>query len=547
MKNLFYTSPKYLQNLKGIKSNASEIDAVATGSLKKTFVFNDSLYQGEQTIVLLGDSLTAKNGSTSGSTANLYTYSSGFFSWANAIIGQKFKVLKNAGIGGQTSTQILRRVDADVIALNPKFCMFLCGMNDGVTGVDTATLKTNIIAIYEKLNTAGIYSFILTNTTTLNYVEKNVQALLINKWMYEYFIDKPNIKIIDINSALINNSSLTGLINTNVVSDNLHQNNNGGLAGGIEIAKYLNNYAVKTIFPVSALDNSYLMPTSKYLNIDPLQLKDLNIDYSGYPELYNADNVTLDTGVNYWENLGNGVFKLNQTTTSNTPFLDTHISLVVGKYYRIECEYNILSGYDIVSDAIGAPLVNGVFFFKSYSTALTFKRNATPSVATLKIISIREISIENHLASYSFENKNMDISISSMDREDTIGKYKQINLLSIGDNSKIKMGFYPYTLPVPDSYVSAYCEVFIKKASDLKNISLGLYINNKKISSCFEVLSDVDIASLDIPKNGLKLILKTPSYLNPTSTTIKQARASLEVSLFNGGSIDMRLGRAVIS
>ena len=42
MKNLFYTSPKYLQNLKGIKSSAGEIDR----SVNKTFnfVFGNSMY-----------------------------------------------------------------------------------------------------------------------------------------------------------------------------------------------------------------------------------------------------------------------------------------------------------------------------------------------------------------------------------------------------------------------------------------------------------------------------------------------------------------------
>ena len=530
--------------LAGMNSSASEIDAVAKNSNEPNFLFDDSIsFYGEQTIVLLGDSLTAKNGST---TSTYYTYSSGFFTWANALTGHKFKILKNAGIGGQTSTQILARVDADVIALAPKYCMFLCGMNDGVTDTNTATLKANIIAIYDKLYAAGIYSYILTNTTTLNYTEKNVQALLINKWLYEYFIDKPLCKIIDINEALINNASLTGLIKENVVSDNLHPSNNGGLIGGIEIAKYLKNYASKTIFPVSALDNSYSMPTSKFLNADPLQLRDLNIDYSTYPELYNVNNVTFDSGAtNYWENLGNGVFKLNQVDSTNTPFLNTNISLTVGKYYRIEFEeYNYISGYSIASDALGTQVIKDAFIFKSYSTMLTFKRTNAPTIASMKIKSVREVDI-NHLSSFSVVASNVSYTCDTKERIDGLGKYKKLNVIA-ESAGRLQMSFYPYVQPIAGAYTTCYCEVFIHSAVNLKGISLSFLVNNVIASSSIGLDDSVDVDNLEIPSTGLKLLLKTPLFLNPAGTVIKQVRAVLTTSLFANGEADISLGRCVI-
>lgn len=58
--------------------------------------------------------------------------------------------LVNRGIGGQTTTQMLERFDADVIALKPKVVVILAGTND-IAGNTGAISLNNIMANIQKM------------------------------------------------------------------------------------------------------------------------------------------------------------------------------------------------------------------------------------------------------------------------------------------------------------------------------------------------------------------------------------------------------------
>lgn len=237
-----------------ISSSATEIDG--------------SINRDAQTIVLLGDSITAGN---TGENI-LFTQTFGQFVWGNALSGHKFDLIYKAGIGGETSSQILARVESDVIAYNPSHCMFLCGMNDSSDNDGTILLKQNIIDIYNKLNNAGIFSFILTNTIRKNSNQKNQQALSVNKWMVEYFVDKPNCEIIDFCSALIDPTSLTAQPRANATRDDLHPSCLGGFLGGKVIAKHLTKYKSKYLLEASSYNDFSINTISKNRLINPLLL-----------------------------------------------------------------------------------------------------------------------------------------------------------------------------------------------------------------------------------------------------------------------------------
>jgi len=72
-----------------------------------------------------------------------------------------------AGISGHKSNQMLERVDRDVIAKKPDWMTLSCGVNDvwhGAAGVPLDKYKTNITAIVDKAQAAGIKVVILTAT-----------------------------------------------------------------------------------------------------------------------------------------------------------------------------------------------------------------------------------------------------------------------------------------------------------------------------------------------------------------------------------------------
>lgn len=183
------------------------------------------------TMVLLGDSITA------GNTDGAYDSSTGFFTWGNALAGAPFTLLNNAGVGGETSTQILARVDADVLAHSPGYCMVLCGTNDADSA--TATLKSNIAAIYNKLSAAGIYTFLQTiPPTPSGTTAKKAQIIAVNRWLVEFCAAKTDAELIDVYSVLVDNSSTTMAAKTNVMRDNVHPSNYGAQLVGQLVAEH---------------------------------------------------------------------------------------------------------------------------------------------------------------------------------------------------------------------------------------------------------------------------------------------------------------------
>jgi len=72
-----------------------------------------------------------------------------------------------AGISGHKSNQMLARLEKDVLSKKPDFMTLSCGVNDvwhGKGGVNLEDYKTNITAIIDKAQAAGVKVMVLTST-----------------------------------------------------------------------------------------------------------------------------------------------------------------------------------------------------------------------------------------------------------------------------------------------------------------------------------------------------------------------------------------------
>lgn len=72
-----------------------------------------------------------------------------------------------AGISGNTSVDMLARVEADVLAKKPTFMTLSCGVNDvlkGAEGVPLEQYRENITTLVEKVQAAGVKPLLLTAT-----------------------------------------------------------------------------------------------------------------------------------------------------------------------------------------------------------------------------------------------------------------------------------------------------------------------------------------------------------------------------------------------
>jgi lysophospholipase L1-like esterase len=112
-----------------------------------------------QKLAFLGDSITNYGFQKPGGYVNL------------VLIGFNTDSLKvtpvPAGVGGNTSKDMLARIDKDVISKKPDWVIISCGVNDvwhAATGVELEPYKVNMTAMVDKCEAAGIKVMLLTAT-----------------------------------------------------------------------------------------------------------------------------------------------------------------------------------------------------------------------------------------------------------------------------------------------------------------------------------------------------------------------------------------------
>ena len=230
----------------GMVDNTSDIDkpiSTATQSILNSRVSPSVV---RNTIVIDGDSITGQNGYNP-SGAYIYAEPGGFFTWANLFLGSRLTLLKNNGIGGENSTQLLARIN-NSIALNPAVIHVLIGTNDVSQTMAASVTMSNILSIYKAINAAGIlcvlgtippraayYGPFVSHTTAVNQYIMNMQAL------YSGLI------VVDYHGALVNPATDTS--RTNMLYDSVHPSVQGAHTMGIALSEALDKFTPKlTVF-----------------------------------------------------------------------------------------------------------------------------------------------------------------------------------------------------------------------------------------------------------------------------------------------------------
>jgi lysophospholipase L1-like esterase len=102
-----------------------------------------NLGSGGANLIAFGDSLTAGYGAQAGED---------YPSRLSALIGAP---VFNAGVSGDTTASALARLDADVLARDPRIVIVGLGGNDFLNGVPIQTTEANLRAIVHKVEGAG--------------------------------------------------------------------------------------------------------------------------------------------------------------------------------------------------------------------------------------------------------------------------------------------------------------------------------------------------------------------------------------------------------
>ncbi len=176
------------------------------------------------TVVVLGDSLTAPIGDPNNTAQDWF---------ATANEDANLQLIGNAGVGGETTEQILSRVDRDVLALAPEWTTVLAGTNDVFQGIDAATIEANLSLIYDKLafTNVGIIAF----TIPPLFLQDEVKAQTlrdVNAWLRDNVVSKwPNTQLVDWSDELSWEGD-EALPNPSYFGDGVHFTEEGAVVAG---------------------------------------------------------------------------------------------------------------------------------------------------------------------------------------------------------------------------------------------------------------------------------------------------------------------------
>lgn len=218
------------------------------------------------TIVFVGDSMTGQGNipivsnygdmtlplPTSTSFPAVTSYADkGYVNWALACVGQRLRLLRNAGVGSNRLEHILARLDADVLSLKPRYVSILAGYNNIVNDDTYDNIVTQMSAIFFKIRKAGCFLIactVLPNATYINAAPARLAVWLkINNWIKAYCQQQDGCFCVDTAESVMDVTT-GGEVSGAYQTDNIHPAMKGArLVGQFWAAR------VDTIIPKSSI------------------------------------------------------------------------------------------------------------------------------------------------------------------------------------------------------------------------------------------------------------------------------------------------------
>lgn len=162
-----------------------------------------------QTVVIFGDSITNQNTQMSATFAS--HLAKGYWTQAQIMLEQRFELLNNAGVSGDTTTLMLARMDNDVLSYRPQYVFFMGGTNDVGSDTPQATTIANYTAIFNKIQQSG--AILILATMTPRGFSGMTQARLanmiaLNNWLQSYAARTPGVILVDMYRQMMDYSTL---------------------------------------------------------------------------------------------------------------------------------------------------------------------------------------------------------------------------------------------------------------------------------------------------------------------------------------------------
>lgn len=232
------------------------------------------------TIILFGDSRTAdcsySNLPTDGTATQFYSTPVSWFDYGQAYRagGPVFDVLSNAGVGGNTTTQMLARMDADVIALKPSHITLWGGTNDPWTSyAEVDNTMGRMAQMMDKARAAGIYVFLISETTANSKGATFPKYVAYyNELLRAYAAANAGVEFWDFNAIITNPLDTNGYHKSALLRDGLHLSPLGATTLGRDlVAKKLARIGTELAqLPVAQIDTMNLSTGSRNVANNPI-------------------------------------------------------------------------------------------------------------------------------------------------------------------------------------------------------------------------------------------------------------------------------------
>ena len=206
-------------------------------------------------------------------------------SYASAVSGGRLVVMTTAGVSGETSAQLLARINTDIIGPGITDTLgIICGTNDASTGVPVATFLANMTAMVDAAEAAGIAVFLCTPPPN----PSGAQRLLSAKYVQaiRYLASRRDLPVVPLREVWIDPTT-GGYLASYDNGDGIHPNSVGRLAAGQAVYNTL-----APLLPLGSV-NTALFATADSPNMLPngLFLVDTNAD--GVPDSYTKTGASI--------------------------------------------------------------------------------------------------------------------------------------------------------------------------------------------------------------------------------------------------------------
>jgi lysophospholipase L1-like esterase len=286
-------------------------------TIARAIAVNSALPHYSHTYAAIGDSITLSSSVISDTNTELQD---NWFHRALWMVGGKY--IKNAGVNGNTTSQMLARIDADIIALNPRpSACFIAGGTNDITAIGSnpiSLIVSNVETMIRKLISAGILPILLTILPRSTPETYQGYIVTLNQ-AYFKLATKYEIPFIDTYTNMVTVSD--GTMISAYTSDGLHPTAAGG--GYSVMAQSVYDQFLSKIPLPNAINIASQTAYNKNMLVNGLFLNDTNSD--GTPDNWTLSGtgtceIVTDTNIK-----GNWA-KLTATSSAAATLLSANIS-----------------------------------------------------------------------------------------------------------------------------------------------------------------------------------------------------------------------------